>query len=244
MSDAESLKSLDLPSSESEGAVHELKYECELSPLHVDPLILPKIPALIPGEKFLQNQNWYEKTEDRSGMMAEWINGTILQIPGGVDIARDVDDGGATMSRTAAKMFTRWVPVKEGSPVFARFSQARTAMHDSLRGANLDGGALRTPVEGGVALEFTTNPESTDPRVAVTQIIYQFSRQEDANYPWVKARGGRIYDLSIFTTEPFFAGPLYNGHPNEITDPQQLEKARSAAIQILRRTVQEYSPLV
>lgn len=214
--------------STSEGKT-AVKYSCELSRLHVDSARFPKVPVILPKENFSLWHEAYGRDSDKDGVLALWINHTISQLPAGVELSREVDEGGNTDHIVKAKMYTRWVKFADvdESTVYARFSQARTAMHF--------GGALRTPVEMGVALEITTDPDSLDPRDVVTQTIYKFPRKIDANFPWLDARRGRILDLSP-VSEP--THPLFSDPRNEITDPLALEKARTAAIYVLSKTVE------
>jgi len=209
-----------------------LRYACTLHPLHVDAATFPSVPSLDPIERFMWYQKAYDKTTDKDGCLAEWIKSTIRQLPAGVDLARDVDDGAFTREEVESSLFTSWARFNDTSNVYARYSQARTAMHGR--------GALRTPVMGGVVLECTTDPASRDPRDAVSLLIYEFAEEADANYPWVEPRNGKIFNLSQFQEKPYFAGPLYNGHPNEITSTVQLSIARSIAIEVLSRTVRAH----
>lgn len=224
----------------TDGRRHTLRYTCELSPLHVDSAIFPKIPSLDPEGEFEMWNSAYERSEDKSGHLATWIKHIIMQLPKGIDLARDVDDEGFTMDQVKPCMFTDWVRFEDKSNVFARFAQARTAMHDSLPMSKMDGGALRSPVMGGVVLECTSDIQSLDPRNAVSTLIYEFNREPNANYPHLKPKDGRIFDMTRYRTEPYTVGPLFLGHPNEITNPVQLATARSIAREVLDRTLKSH----
>lgn len=213
------------------------RYNCELSPRHIDAVILAPVAAAHAPETYHQWFDSFEGSDDKLGHLARWIDETMKQIPGGIDMARDVDGGGFTKDEVSPSLFTRWVSLENGTHV--RFAQARTAMHNNmltLQGP-ATGGALRSPVMGGVVMEATSSPDSTDPRDAISLAIVEFSKEEDARYPWIKPRPGRLFDMTMFTDRPYFVGPLYNGHPNEITDPQVTQKAIGAALETLRLTV-------
>ena len=214
------------------------RYSCELGSQNVEPTILPRIPARYALESFDQWLSYLEDSEDQLGYTADWVRETIHQIPGGIDIARDVDDGGFTEDMVRPTMFTAWVALEDGTHV--RFSEARTAMHNTMLTTKgiAQGGALRSPVMQGVALEATCDPLSTDPRDAVTLAIYEFAREEVARCPWLDARPGRLFDFTQFTEIPFYVGPLYGGHPNQVTDPQAISKAIDAATFTLQLVVE------
>jgi hypothetical protein len=210
------------------------KYSCELSSQHVDPAILPHIPAGYTAESYDQWLSSLTNSEDQLGHMANWIKATIHQMPGGIDIARDVDGGGFTEDRVTPTLFTSWAALDNST--YVRLSEARTAMHNTTMTTKgtAKGGALRSPVMGGVVLEATSTPTSTDPRNAVSLAIYEFAREEDARYPWLSPRPGRLFDLTQFAETPYFVGPLYNGHPNEVTDSRAISTAINAGVLTLR----------
>lgn len=216
------------------------RYDCELDQHHVDAMILPPTTASpYASDYYEQVAKNIKDSSDRLGFLATWIQSTIRQVPGGIDAARDVDGGGFTKDEVTPTLFSRWVELKSGTHV--RFSESRTAMHNTVmttRGPSV-GGALRSPVMGGVVLEATSAPESLDPRDAVSLAIYEFAKKENANYPWLEPKPGRLFDLTQFSENPYFVGPLYNGHPNEVTDPDHIHKAVDAAVQTIRLTVEQ-----
>lgn len=213
------------------------RYTCALDPQHVDSVTFPPIAAAHAQTNYDEWLKYLADDEDPLGYVADWIRSTIEEIPCGVDLSRDVNEGGMTKDRVQPAMFTNWVGLENGSHV--RFSEARTAMHSPKTTPNgIQSGALRSPVMGGVALEVTSDPSSTDPRDAVTLAVYEFAREENANYPWLSPLPGRLFDFTPFTSTPYSVGPLFEGHPNPVTDPEAIDKSIKAAIHILRLTVE------
>jgi hypothetical protein len=150
--------------------------------------------------------------------------------PAVIDLALDVDGGGNTRSDNEAIMATRWVEVDDLG-VYLRFSRARTAMHG--------GGALRTPIMGrGIAIETTIEPESLDIRDAHTMFIVEPKREHDARYPWATPHNARLFDMSEFSDKPYYAGPLYNGHPNEIRSTTRHAQVVELAVDVFKKLIE------
>ncbi len=215
------------------------RYECALSPQHVDATTLPPSSSKYIKEYFEHWLKSAEREEDKLGHVSKWARETIRQIPGGIDVARDVDGGGFTMDKIQPTLFMPWVNLQNGT--WVRFSESRTAMHNNMlttKGFS-GGGALRSPVMGGVVLEATNDPTSLDPRDAVSLAIYEFAKEYDARYPWAQPRKARVYDMTPYTVEPYFVGPLYNGHPNEVLDPGEVNRAINTAVTVLNLTVEQ-----
>lgn len=217
-------------------ASDHLRYECELATQHIDASLLPPISSRFVQETYEQWDQYYEDHEDKLGYLASWIHTTIRQLPAGVDLARDVDGGGFTDDKIIPTLFTSWVDL--GNSTHVRFSQARTAMHNTMLTTKgiARGGALRSPVMRGVVLEATNEPTSLDPRNAVSLAVYEFAREEDARYPWANVGPGRIFDFTRFRDRPYTVGPLYSGHPHEVTNTADLDKASKAAVNVLKAT--------
>lgn len=194
-------------------------YDCDLHQQHVDARLLPNIHDANAKLSYQTWDGYFQENivhgDSPLGTLAQWAKNTIHRSPAGVDIARDVDDGGYTKESIEPTMFSRWVPTFDDG-THLRLSESRTAYHNSLMQR---GGALRSPAMGGIVMEATNNPESLDPRDAVSLIVLAFERHEDARYPWLRPQNGRLFDFTAFRDKPYTVGPLYSGYPNEIHDP-------------------------
>jgi len=145
---------------------------------------------------------WVDSLED----VTVYADMFIGNVPGGYEIARDVDGGGVTGRRHDVCRFTRWAEAGN-TGVFMRYAEARTAGHGT--------GVLRSPVMGGLALELTIDPESVSPLDAHTMFIVGRARSAEDSVIG-QERTAAAYDLSEFMDEPLCVGPLYNGHPNKV----------------------------
>lgn len=207
------------------------KYSCELSKLHIEPTIYTHFNSIGVLEANSQWSKLLERSDDKLATVAEWARHSIHQLPGGIELSRDVDGGGSTKEFSSPTMFTRWVDVGNGA--HARFSESRTAMHGRE--------VLRSPVMNGIALEITDQPTSTDPRHAVTLAVYEFARPEDKRFPWTQAKPGRVFDFTEYDYVPYTAGPLYAGHPNEVTDTDSIDQSVTVVAFILQRIADDYT---
>lgn len=189
------------------------KYEGEVGSRHID-VVLPAIASLALDAGADRLATDYERTPDDFNNSLEglrnWGEAAARVLPAGVDLALDVDESGNTSRAYEPSLYTLWAESDEITGVYLRFAEARTALH----GVSM----LRTPIMGrGIAIEATTNPDSRDIRHAHTMYIVEAKREHDARYTWATPRPARLFDMSEFSTKPYMAGPLYNGHPNEVT---------------------------
>lgn len=217
------------------------RYSCELHARHIGATVLPYVQASHAAEHYEQWLAALRRSEDALGCLALWAQSAIRRMPGGIDVSHDVDGGGFTQVEVTPTLFTQWVALEDDTHV--RFSEARTALHHTMATASgmAWGGALRTPVMGGVVLEATSDPLSADPRDAVSLAIYEFAKKEDARYPWLSAQPGCLFDLTQYTEVPFTAGPLYSGHPNQVTGPGAIDTAIAAGVYALRLIGESYT---
>jgi hypothetical protein len=209
------------------------RYDCKVNAHNIEPKSVTEKPVPYPLERYEQWTQALDASDDKLGTLAQWIEATIKQIPAGKDKPWDVDAEGSTQMYHGHKKasFTQWVEPTEGT--FLRFSESRTAMHP--------GGALRTPVMHGVVLEATSNPNSLDPRDAVSLAIFEYPVKAGYYHYDDEAIPGKLYDMTEFTDKPYTAGPLYSGHPNEVKDPDDIQRTLSAAVATLELTIDSHN---
>ena len=214
------------------------RYDCRVNPHNIPPKPVAEKPAPYPAGLYGQWLETLEASDDKLGTLNQWIDATIKQLSAGVDKTWKVDEEGETQMYHGHEkaFFTQWVEPTEGT--FLRFSESITAMHP--------GGALRTPVMGGVALEATSNPDSHNPRDAVTLAIFKDPIEAGYYRYGAEAVPGRLYDMTRFTEKPFTAGPLYNGYPSEaeVTDPEDVQRTINAVVATLELTIDSHNAAI
>lgn len=188
------------------------RYEGDVSNRHIGPTVFSMTDEAF--ELAAQRLTYdYGRTPEEFNYSLDGVHSwgkTVMHVlPAGIDLALGVDDGGNTRRNYDPAFYSNWAE-SDLPGVFLRFAEARTAVHSVH--------LLRTPIDGrGIAIEATTQPESADIRDAHTLFIVEPKREEDARYPWAQPHPSRLFDMSEFDVKPFFAGPLYNGHPNMVS---------------------------
>jgi len=212
-----------------------LHYEGRLSHLHADG-VLTSVPRVQGIANYFAYYGVFERLGKDGDLVDDIANAArsiIKYAPGGVDFAHDVDGGGYTDMLVEPTLFTEWVELvlETSSNVYARFSRARTAGHDS--------GMLRSPVMGGIALEVTRDAESLDPRTSFTVYIIGDAKKKHPHESWTRDEPAKIYDMSggKFVAKPLSVGPLYNGHPNQMVDGLGYQLAIDTSTALIRALV-------